>query len=184
MSGSDARTAITDYLTAPGTRRVLPPTTGAEAHGPRSYVVAGKPFVAAPASVRIIKERGTADRRLCAVTFDDEDGRGWFYLVAAERDGAGQWVARPVGGGSGSGPSRPGPWLNFCGCWGRDRVYGGGRIHSPAGVGRVQLTLASGTRLSDDAEAGVALFFANDAAEPTSVDIYDTAGRLLATQAP
>jgi len=183
VSEAGARTAITDYLTAPaaGASR----SAGAvEAHGWRASIVAGKSFTAVPASVRFVKERGTADRQLCAVAFDDEDGRGWFYLVVAERDGAGRWVAREVGGGRGPEPPRADAWLNFCGCWGQGRMYGGGRVQAPAEVGRVVLTVAGGTQLCDDADAGVVLFLADHGSEPVRVDIFDPAGQLLATHVP
>src|SRR5579862_5597696 len=62
-----------------------------------------------------------------------------------------------------------------------ERLYGGGRIHSPAHVGHVELTLAGRTRLTDDADAGVALFLADEGVEPVRVEIYDTDARLLAT---
>ena len=43
------------------------------------------PFARDPAAIAVIKERGSVDRRLYAVTFDEFEGNRWFWLVAAER---------------------------------------------------------------------------------------------------
>jgi len=45
------------------------------------------------------------------------------------------------------------------------------------------LTLADATQLTDNADAGIALFLTDQPAEPATVDIYDANGRLLATHA-
>lgn len=132
----------------------------------------------------MLKERGVPDRRLYAVTFDDEHRYRWFWLVAAERDRTGDWAAFGVAGGSGQIPQRSDPWLNFAGSWGQGRLYAGGEIHTAgASIGQVHLTLVDGTQLADDAQADVALFLSDQVAEPATVHIYDTNGQLLATHA-
>ena len=41
-----------------------------------------------------------------------------FWVVAAEQDRNGAWVARGGAGGSGQGPERDEPWVNLAGWWG------------------------------------------------------------------
>ena len=148
----------------------------------------GKSFMACAESIQFLKERGTDDRRLFAVEFDDEVRNHWFWLVAAELDDAG-WTAHGVAGGS-DGPAglrprstaRSRPGLNFCGHWGADRFYGGGTLHAgDAVIGEVRLTLADGTQLTDDGEADVALFIGDRGERPTTVDIFDVHGSLLSS---
>ncbi len=132
------------------------------------------------------EERGLSDRRLYAVSFDDQQHNSWFWLVAAERDHrTGSWVAVDVAGGSGRIPRRSQPWLNLAGSWGQGRLYAGGEIHTAgASVAEVRLTLVDGTQLTDNAQADVALFLSDrTAAEPATVDIFDTNGQLLTTHA-
>ena len=148
-------------------------------------VVRGMPFRAQRDTIEFLKERGEQDRRLFAVRCDDEDGRGWFWLVAAERDERGVWQAHGVAGGSGDVPHRSEPWLNFCGAWGKERLYGGGQIHD-AGVAlsRVRLTLEGGRLLDDDADRGVALFAAVEDSAPERIELFDAAGHLAGSHAP
>jgi hypothetical protein len=92
----------------------------------------GNPFTADPVSIKFHKERGSDDRRLFAVSFDDQSRNHWFWLIAAELDEAG-WTAHGVAGGS-DGPARASykkpprsePWVNLAGQWGADRLYAGG----------------------------------------------------------
>lgn len=188
MTDPDARRAIIEHLTEPSTRERLiqdaPPPGDGPAARPGASVVHGKPFAADQPTIQFVKERGIPDRRLYAVTFDDEQHQSWFWLIAAERDRTGSWSAVGVAGGSGQVPERSEPWLNLAGSWGQGRLYAGGEIH-PAGasVAKVRLTLADGTQLTDNAQAGVALFISDQVAEPATVDIYDTTGQLLASHA-
>ena len=159
----DARSAVVEFLTAPPGRPVRPRAD----------------------TVEFLKERGGRDRRLLAVRFVDLDGRAWFWLVAAERDEHRGWQAHGVAGGAGAAPRRSGPWLNFCGGWGRGRLYGGGEIcEAGVALSRIRLTLANGLRLDDDAEGGVALFVADSDSAPQRIELFDSAGRLAASQAP
>jgi hypothetical protein len=191
MADLDPREVIIEHLTQPSAG--LPPVRHV-APGPEDLpmqpmpgVITGNPFTADRATIQFVKERGTPNRRLYAVSFDDEQHNSWFWLVAAERDHrTGSWVAVDVAGGSGQIPQRSEPWLNLAGSWGQGRLYAGGEIHTAgASVAEVRLTLLDGTQLADDAQADVALFLSDQtAAEPATVDIYDTNGQLLATHAP
>ncbi|MGI8556689.1 MAG: hypothetical protein ACR2ND_00005 [Solirubrobacteraceae bacterium] len=188
MANLDPRGVIIEHLAQPSAgqppARRPPPRPGDLPMRPvASFAVSGNPFTADRTTIQFVKERGIPDRRLYAVTFDDEQHESWFWLVAAERDRTDNWIAVDVAGGSGQDPQRSKPWLNLCGSWGQGRLYAGGEIHTAgANVGEVRLTLADGTQLTDDAQADVALFLSDQvAAEPATVDIYDTNGHLLAT---
>ncbi len=178
MAESDPRPGIIELLSQPAARRTR--TVSPERVGPIAAVVHGNPVSADPATIAFLKARGTNQRKLFAVTFDDESGRSWFSLVAAERDAEGSWVAHGVACAGGDIPQRSSPWLNLAGQWGKDRFYAGGQIHTAgAAVAKVRLTLEDGTELEDDAEGNVALFVADHDAAPASVTIYGTDGRRL-----
>jgi hypothetical protein len=143
-----------------------------------------RPFTADPATVRLLKQRGIPGRRLFAVAFDDEQRRQrWFWLVAAEQDETGAWVASGGAGGSGQGPEREEPWVNLAGWWGQGRFYAGGRIVAAGkDVARARLRTANGMELGDDTEGGVVLFLTDRPAHtPVTVEIYDRQGQLLAS---
>ena len=184
MAESDPRPAIIEHLTRPSAGR---PLVGRQAGSevparPTAHVVRGGVATADPASIRFVKGRGTDERQLFAVTFDDQDNRSWFSLVAVERDSDGSWVPHGVAGGSGEIPQRSSPWLNLAGQWGQGRLYAGGQIHTAGATLRtVRLTLADGTELEADAERNVALFISHHAEPPTRVAIYGDDGLLLAT---
>jgi hypothetical protein len=192
----DPRTAIIEYLSRPAADQPQADRAARSASQqpgrPVASVTRGNPFTADLATIEFVKERGSDDRRLFAVTFEDVQRNQWFWLAAAERDQTGSWVARGVAGGS-DGPrarsaamsTRSQPWLNLAGSWGQGRIYAGGKIHSAgADIGQLCLTLADGTQLTDDADAGVALFLSDQTGQsPASVDIFDTHGRILVHQA-
>lgn len=159
---------------------------------PRATVMSHGSFARDPAAIAVIKERGSGDRRLYAVTFDDFEGNRWFWLVAAELSERG-WVAHGVAGGS-NGPAKPDrgtprlspagsrPRLNLCGHWGGETFYAGGNL-DPAGaeIGRVQLTLDDGSHLEDDGIADVSLFVGRHGEPPRTVGIYAPDGALLSS---
>lgn len=166
-----------------------PSQPGAPCAGPVASFGSGNAFTADPDSIEFHKERGTDDRRLFAVSFDDQASNHWFWLVAAELDETG-WMAHGVAGGS-NGPARTSghkpagsePWLNLCGQWGADRLYAGGELHvGKARVGLVRLTLVDGTQLTDDGDADVALFVSHRGKQPATVDIFDVDGSLLSSR--
>lgn len=175
---SDPRPAIIELLTRPAARRSASP----EPVGPIASVVHGNLVSADAATIVFLKARGTDERQLFAVAFNDESGRSWFSLVAAERGGEGPWVAHGVASARAEIPQRSSPWLNLAGQWGKDRFYAGGQIHAGgATLGNVRLTLEDGTELVDDAEGGLALFVGDYDAAPASVTIYNSHGQPLTT---
>ena len=195
MACADPQQAVIEHLLAPAGKQidagVARPGWPA---GPVPSVYSGKPYEARPDSVNFLKQRGLGDRRLFAVTFDDLSGNRWSYLVAVEHDGHG-WVAHGVAGGS-DGPPRTNrrpprpspvstrPSIHVYGQWGADRLYAGGELHPGMGpVGRVTLTLADGTQITDDGESGVVLFVGRTGSSPATVDIFDDHGDLLASRA-
>jgi len=178
MADSDPRPAIIELLTRPVARRAA----GRETAGPIASVVNGTPFSADQATITFLKARGTDQRQLFAVTFDDDSARSWFSLVATERDAEGWWVPHIVAFGSGEAPQRSSVWLNLAAQWGQGRFYAGGQIHAAnAALGKVRLTLEDGTALEADADGHLALFVAEHDAVPAAVTIYDTDGRPLTT---
>lgn len=180
VAESDPRPTIIELLSQPAADRTQ--TASRERAGPVASVVHGNPVWANPGTIAFLKARGTSQRKLFAVTFDDESGGSWFSLVAAERDAEGSWVAHRVAYARGNIAERSSPWLNLAGQWGKDRFYAGGQIHTAGEVvGKVRLILEDGTELEDDAEGNLALFVANHDAAPATVTIYGTDGRRLAS---
>jgi hypothetical protein len=181
MVEQELRRAILAHLAwRPVDREPLPRPGGTTRPVPR---VGGKPFAADPATVRFLKERGIPGRRLFAVTFDDEHGQRWFWLVAAEQDQTGTWVARGGAGGSGHGPERQEPWVNLAGWWGPGRFYAGGQLLAAgADVARVRLRCAKGLELEDDTDGGVVLFLTDRQKDaPVTVEICNGEGQVLAS---
>lgn len=194
MSHRDPYVAVVAELSRPPD---LPPeperVSRVDDRVPRAGSMSHGPFARDPASIAVLKERESDDRRLYAVSFDDPNGNRWFWLVAVERSEMG-WVAHGVAGGS-NGPARKeprtprpgssgsGPWLNLCGQWGGDTFYAGGRL-DPAGaeIGRVQLTLDDGSQLEDDGIGDVSLFIGRHGDSPRTVDIYSPDGGLLSSR--
>jgi hypothetical protein len=189
----DPQAAVVASLTAPSDFVPEPePVAWTVDRVPRAKVMSHGPFARDPAAIAVIKERGSVDRRLYAVTFDDFEGNRLFWLVAAERSEPG-WVAHGVAGGS-NGPPKPDrgrprpssvgsrPWLNLCGQWGDETFYAGGNL-DPAGaeIGRVQLTLDDGSQLEDNGIADVSLFIGHHGKPPMTVDIYASDGALLSS---
>jgi hypothetical protein len=91
VADPDPRRAVVSHLTQP-TAVQLPahPThpPGRPATRPTAFSSWGNPFTACVDSIQFLKERGTDDRRLFAVVFDDEAHNHWFWLAAAEFDGS------------------------------------------------------------------------------------------------
>lgn len=191
MASPDPRRAVVADLTQPvgGDLTVEAPFQPGGPRAPRATSFGGgNRFTADPGSIAFHKERGTDDRRLFAVSFNEQAGNHWFWLVAAERGETG-WTAHGVAGGTdgpagtrGKKPAKTEPWLNLCGQWGGARLYAGGQLYAGnARVGLVRLTLVDGTQLSDDGDADVALFVGHRGAQPFVVDIFDANGSLLSS---
>jgi hypothetical protein len=178
MAEPDPRPAIIALLTRPTARRVVARQAGRLT----ASVVRGNVASADPATITFLKKRGNDERQLFAVAFNDDDGRCWFSLVAAERDAEGIWMAHSVASSCGEIPQWPSPWLNLAGQWGQGRMYAGGQIHAAGTApGKVGLTLEDGTELEGDAEGNLVLFLAEHDAAPATVTIYDTDGYKLTT---
>jgi hypothetical protein len=181
MVEQDPRRAILDHLAErPAEQTPLRRASRTTRPMPR---VGGKPFAADPATVRFLKERGIPGRRLFAVTFDDEQGQLWFWLVAAEQDETGTWVAHGGAGGSEHGPERDEPWVNLAGWWGPGRFYAGGQLLAASpDVARVRLRCANGLEMEDDTDGGVVVFLTDRPTDtPVTVEICNGEGQVVAS---
>ncbi len=174
--------AIVADLTAPAAELPTPPT--APDTRPRPVVNRGRPFSAHSETIRCLKQRAIAGRRLYAITFDSQQPfpAQWRWLIAAEEEDHG-WVASGGAGGAGEGPRRNEPWVNLAGWWGPNRFYAGGEVLSDQHISRVRLTTRDGITLEDDTEAGVVLFLADRSIElPVTLELLDDAGQARASQ--
>jgi len=144
----------------------------------------GPPVFGTPGTIRCVKQRAIAGRRLYAVTFESRQPfpAQWRWLIAAEEDDD-DWVAR-----GGAGRARKGPrarqtlgrsrWLG-----GPDRFYAGGDVLIDQPISRVRLTSRHGTTLKDNTEAGVVLFLTDRTIDlPVTLELRDDAGQVLASQ--
>ncbi len=174
--------AVVADLTVPAAERPKPPT--APDTRPRPSVSRGHPFSAHPETIRCLKNRAIAGRRLYAVTFESQQPfpAQWRWLIAAEQEDHG-WVAKGGAGGAGEGPRRNEPWVNLAGWWGPNRFYAGGELLSDQPISRVRLTSRDGTVLEDDTEAGVVLFLTDRTIDlPVTLELRDNAGQIRASQ--
>jgi hypothetical protein len=181
MPLTQAEQAVFDHLTAePGpVTWAGPPSPGgwqASAQGPGG---AG----ADPATVRFRKSLTFPARQLHLVDFDNREGRPHHAVVLTWQDPGGAWLVAPVGGGSGLGPYRGRPWVNFSAQWNADMFAAGGHVigQDAESAHQVRLAFADGTVLDDVVENGVVLFFGEPGVTfPTRVEIRSAAGDLLA----
>jgi hypothetical protein len=174
--------AVLADLTAAAGQRPAPPT--AADTRPRSTVSRGHPFSAIPDTIRCLKQRAIAGRRLYEVTFESQQPSPaqWQWLIAAEQEDHG-WVARGGAGGAGESPRRNEPWVNLAAWWGPDRFYAGGEVLSDQPIARVRLTSRDGTMLEDDTEAGVVLFLTDRTIDlPVTLELCDNADQVRASQ--
>jgi hypothetical protein len=142
----------------------------------------GHPFSAIPDTIRCLKQRAIAGRRLYEVTFESQQPSPaqWQWLIAAEQEDHG-WVARGGAGGAGESPRRNEPWVNLAAWWGPDRFYAGGEVLSDQPIARVRLTSRDGTMLEDDTEAGVVLFLTDRTIDlPVTLELCDITAHDLA----
>ena len=123
MTLSGAEQAVVDQLTAePG------PVIWVGPASPGAWVAAaqdGGGLGADPATIRFRKSRAFADCELHHVDFINRDGKSEQWLVRAWQGPDGAWTADPIGGGSGAGPYRSRPWVNFAATWGGRAVRRG-----------------------------------------------------------
>lgn len=176
--------AIVAELTKASDERLPAPSTRTEPVGPARPVASfGRPFSAAITSIHKIKERALPDRRLYMVSFDDQHGQGWRWLIGAEPDQAGGWVAVGGAGGSGEEPRRSEPWVNLAGWWGSGGFYVGGDLLAGDEIDHVRLRTRDQVVLEDDTAHDVVLFLAAQTVEiPVTLELCDRRGQTIATQ--
>jgi hypothetical protein len=158
--------------------------------GIQSGIVHGNPFQADPSTIRFIKHRQSERRHLYFVTFDGAipqlgpDSRyPWSGVFPVEPEPDGGWRVRGGAGGAGKGPRRSTPWVNLGGGGWPTQFYAGGHIDNAGlDIARVELRFANGHALTDDSDAGVALFITDQTVEmPATVALLDQVGNELAT---
>ena len=179
MSDTDPWNAVVADITAPAAQ---PAAIRTPDHRRPTPTIGGRPFTARADSIRCLKERAIAGRRLYAVSFDDQHGNAHIWLAGVEEDQTG-WAVRGGAGGGGHPPQRSEPWVNLAGWWGTDRFYAGGQVLAAENVHSVRLTTRDGTILDDDTEGGVVLFLTARTVEvPVVLELRDIDDRTIATQ--
>lgn len=151
---------------------------------PTPAIVRGHPFTAGHDSIRCLKQRAIAHRRLYLVSFEDQQPAAtqWRWLISVDETDAG-WITRRGAGGGGDAPHRDHPWINLAGWWGTNRFCAGGELLSGDEVAAVRLTTHDGTILDDDTEAGIVLFLTDRTIEvPVGLELLDGSGRVVAHQ--
>jgi hypothetical protein len=179
---TEAQQAVVDELAAePG------PVTWSGPPSPGGWVAsrrAGGWADADPATVRFRKSRSFPACELHSVTFTTRQGMQMRALARAWRRPGGGWAAAPIGGGSGRGPGRPRPWVNFGAQWNSEMFAGGGEvIGTDCELARlVRLGFRDGTQLEDSVDDGIVLFFATPGVRfPATVEILGSGGTVLAS---
>jgi hypothetical protein len=139
-----------------------------------------------PATVRFRKSRAFPSCQLHSVTFSTGSGMPMRALCRAWQLRDGGWAAAPIGCGSGSGPYRARPRVNFAAQGNSEMFAAGGEV---IGVGAEQaravtLGFADGSVLEDTVDDGVVLFLAvAGVAFPATVNVLGEAGAVLASYA-
>lgn len=179
----DPREAVLQRLCAPPTPAVRQgrPQNGMAG----AWVRGGMPQPADPQTIVFRKERAGATRRIYAVSYSDNAGHLHFDIVGVNQHADGSWSAGGGAGGSGNGPVRNRPWINFGGWWGVDLFCAGGQITGAGAdqAGRVELSFADMTTVEDTVDDAVVLFLIEQGVElPATARIFDLDGVLLATQ--
>jgi len=177
----DPREAVLERLCAPpGTATRQSTATS----GVATAVVGGMPPSADRSTIVFRKERSCTQKRVYAVSYDDTEGQRHFDIVGVDQQPDGSWSAGGGAGGSGKGPIRDRPWVNFGGWWGVDLFCAGGEV---IGTGadqarRVRLSFADGTTVEDTVDDGVVLFLVEHGVQfPATASILDASGTVLAT---
>jgi hypothetical protein len=177
----DPRQTIIDAITGPAGQRSI---TGQSAGGVQSVLVRGGPLVPARAeTIRFLKERRRGHHRLYAVSYTDQEGRLHlgYHAIAQAPDGS--WRSSGGAGGSGNGPPRDRPWVNFAGWWGPQLFCAGGKVIGTDAelARRVDLVFSDETALEDTVEEGLVLFLEERSlAPPATARIFDERGALIA----
>jgi hypothetical protein len=134
-------------------------------------------------SIRVLKERARADRRVYAVTFASQGHEQQLWLAEVERADDGCWHSRSGSGGPRPAPRRDGRWIYLEG-WSQDDRFclGGELLVGSAQAREARLALADGTELVDDLAGGVVLFLDDRPLQhPAIVRVYDGHGAMLAS---
>ncbi len=181
MPLTGAEQAVVDHLTAdPG------PVTWVGPRSPGGWVAStrsGGGMGAEPVTIRFRKSRVFADCQLHEVDFTARSGSREDWLVRTWQEPDGIWVVAPIGGGSGPGPYRARPWVNFAAQWGADRFTAGGLVigQGAEAAHTVRLAFADGTTIEDVVEDSIVLFHASPGvAFPARVEILSVSGDVLA----
>ncbi len=154
-----------------------------------SIVRGGLGFDADLDTLRFVKHREAGERHVFYVTFAADHPRlgllemKWAFPVEPAPDGG--W--RTFGGAGGAGnlsgrATRPG--VNLGGGGWPDHFYAGGKIYrAGADVALVELRFVNGITLSDDADAGVALFITERSVRlPAKAVLLDRAGNEIRSE--
>ena len=172
-------------------RLCSPPISAVVQHVSKDGVVKGwardgMPQPADPKTIVFRKERAGTTRRIFAVSYSDSAfGHPHFDIVGVNQQEDGSWSAGGGAGGSGGGPVRDKPWVNFAGWWGVDLFCAGGQV---IGTGadqaqRVELSFVDGTTVGDSVDDGVVLFLIEHSVElPATAITLDVNGVQLSTQ--
>jgi hypothetical protein len=178
---TESEQAIVDYLAGePGpARQAGPPGPG----GWVAFTPSGGPG-ADLATIQFRKSRTFPDCQLHWVTFSSQAGRPTHAFFRAWPEPDGSWLVNHIGGGSGGGPYRNRPWVNFTAQWNDGLFAAGGEVTGDGAqqAHLVRLRFADGTSIEDRVENGVVLFFVSPGvAFPARVDILDNAAVSLAS---
>ena len=179
----DPREAVLQRLCAPPSSAV---GQGKPKNGvAKGWVRGGLPQPADPKTVTFRKERAGVKQRIYAVSYSDTIGQVHFDVVGADQQPDGSWSAGGGAGGSGNGPVRDKPWVNFGSWWGADLFCAGGLVIG-AGADQaqfVELSFADQTTVEDTVDDGVVLFLIEHGVElPATANIFNADRTLLATQ--
>jgi hypothetical protein len=182
MTDADPWNAVLAHLARPA--EAATPARSAPDRRPVPVARSGRPYTVKLDTVQLLKQRAIDERRLYAVTFED-DGRFGSHLefIGVERDDTGGWSVRGAAGGAGPPPQRSKPWVNLAGWWGAGHFYAGGQVLGTDDASSVRLTGRDGTTLDDDTAAGIVLFLADHELElPVTLEIRDRTGHTIASQ--
>lgn len=176
---TEAQQAIRAHLVkAPGVT-----TTGGTGGGWTSSIVVGGGTGADPATIVFQKTRVLPTCQLRQVAFTGHRGLPMELVIRTWQEPDGSWVVAPVGGGSGKGPRRPRPWVNFAAQFGAQAFTAGGNVEGTGSdqASSVRLTFADGLTAEDTVDNGKVLFFEPcQVALPAEVEILDERGGQLA----
>jgi hypothetical protein len=178
----DPREAVLESLCAPPKAAVRQGTPKGRVG--KGWVVGGIRPSADRQTVVFKKERAGVTTRIYAVSYSDTAGRQHFDVVGAAQGADGSWTAGGSAGGSGNGPVRDRPWVNFGGWWGNDLFCAGGTVMGTGSeqAKRVRLSFADEAAIEDTVDDGVVLFLIERGVQlPATAEIFDANSTLLSS---